>query len=85
MAGSNVTLPNVSVSLRNKNTSAGHNAWRAAHLSVPHENEIRMGFLQGSTQRPVPYHDKLHRGAELLHGAVRRDGRPRFSLTPPAT
>src|SRR5215831_2510324 len=33
-----------------------------------------MGFLQCSTLRPVPDHDKLHRTMALLHSAVCRNG-----------
>src|SRR5215471_10751432 len=42
----------------------------------PTEDEIRMGFLQGSTQWPIPYYDTPHSSPALLHGAVRRDGEP---------
>lgn len=44
------------------------------------EDEVRMGFLQGSTQRPVSDHDKLHRGSTLLHNAVRCDSEPQVFL-----
>src|ERR687888_689785 len=40
----------------------------------PTEEEIRMGFLQGSTQWPVPDDNKLHSSTTPLHSAVCRDG-----------
>src|SRR5262245_6229487 len=33
-----------------------------------------MGFLQGSTLRPVPDHNKLRRGMAALHSTIRCDG-----------